>query len=429
MSPPTHLHSRWRRWTSLLIRFLSGELVVQGLGFVTGIFLFRTLTKDDMALYTLANSMLGMMALMSDNGVGAGIYAIGGRVWGDRHRFGQLIATAFHIRRRLAWVTMATIGPLTWYLLHRTCGNPWLASWITLIVLVGTHFQILVSILGEIPKLHLQALRVQKLNVGVALVRLALLAVFWLGKLNILTALIANTIGSAVQSRVLRRWMPALADPQAPVHEEDRRALISLIKRQLPSSIFYCLQGQITLLLITFIGNASAIADVGALGALGRLFAVIASVMATIIYPRFAHIQEAGLLWRRYLQIVTLFILLGVGLTGFTALFPTELLWLLGHKYGHLEHEVLLMVAGSVLGVITGTLWSLNSTRGWILSPWIQIPVGLATQVLLIWWLRVSDLRDVLWLGLLSNIPGLLINFCQTWLQIRRMKSSPAPEV
>ncbi|MEO7932453.1 MAG: hypothetical protein ABIT76_04765 [Chthoniobacterales bacterium] len=424
--PPSSLRSRVRTWTVLLMRFISGEIVVQGIGFLIGIFLFHHFSKADAAFYNLANSMLGMMTLLSDNGVGAGIYAIGGKVWRDRNRFGELIATAFHIRRRLNILTMAAVSPLTWYLLRHNGCPPWQTFEITCVVIIGTYFQILTSILGEIPKLHLQAIRLQKLNIGIALLRLGLIGAALLTRLSTLTALLANLGGSIVQAQYLRRWMPPLADPDAPVNVEDKKVLISLIKRQLPSSIYYCIYGQITIFLISLTGNVSNLADVAALSALARVFAVIGSVMSTIIYPRFAHIQEPYLLWRRYLQIIGLFLLMGAVMCGLTWLFPRELLWILGNKYQHLQNEVLLMVAGSVLGVIGGNLWSLNSARGWIVAPWLYIPASILTQALLIWLLPVSTVGGVLWMGLLGNIPGIAINFALAHRRVGEMKNAAA---
>ncbi len=425
-SHPSSFRIRLRTWTVLLTRFISGEIVVQGIGFLIGIFLFHHFSKADAAFYNLANCMLGMMTLLSDNGVGAGIYAIGGKVWRDRGRFGELIATALHIRRRLNILTMVVVSPLTWYLLRHNGCPPWQTFGITCIVIIGTYFQILTSILGEIPKLHLQAIRLQKLNIGIALLRLGLIGAALLTRLTTLTALLANLGGSIVQAHYLRRWMPPLADPAASVNAEDKKVLVSLIKRQLPSSIYYCIYGQITIFLISLTGNVSNLADVAALSALARVFAVVGSVMSTIIYPRFAHIQEPHLLWRRYLQIIGLFLLMGFVMCAFAQLFPKELLWILGNKYQHLEKEVLLMVAGSVLGVIGGNLWGLNSTRGWIVAPWLYIPASVLTQALLIWLLPVSTVAGVLWMGLLGNIPGIVINFTLAQMRVGEMKKAVA---
>ena len=61
-----------------------------------------------------------------------------------------------------------------------------------------------------------------------------------------------------------------------------------------------------------------------------------------------------------------------------TLLFPSQLLLVLGQKYVHLEHELLLMVLASILSALTGTVWSLNASKAWICGSWLYIPLTLA---------------------------------------------------
>src|SRR4026209_766334 len=78
-------------WTKTLTRFLSLEAVVQALTFACGILIVRALPKAEYALFTLANTLQAKLNLLAHNGIGSGITAIGGRVWKDHSRFGQLI--------------------------------------------------------------------------------------------------------------------------------------------------------------------------------------------------------------------------------------------------------------------------------------------------------------------------------------------------
>src|SRR3954466_13513835 len=93
-------------WTKLLTRFLSLEAVVQALTFACGILIVRALPKADYALFTVANTMQATMNLMADNGICTGLIAIGGRVWQDRYRFGQLVSTAMQLRRWFAVISL-----------------------------------------------------------------------------------------------------------------------------------------------------------------------------------------------------------------------------------------------------------------------------------------------------------------------------------
>src|SRR5262245_36353290 len=93
------LSPRLKIWTGLLTRFLSLEALVQTVGFAAGVLLVRVLPKAEYAYFTIANTMQQTMNLLADNGISSGLTAIGGRVWNDRSRFGQLLSTAMRLRR------------------------------------------------------------------------------------------------------------------------------------------------------------------------------------------------------------------------------------------------------------------------------------------------------------------------------------------
>src|ERR1035441_9886320 len=65
--------------------------VVQVIGFLSGILLVRWLDQREYAYFTIANTMQGTINLLADIGISVGLVSIGGRVWHDRYRFGQLI--------------------------------------------------------------------------------------------------------------------------------------------------------------------------------------------------------------------------------------------------------------------------------------------------------------------------------------------------
>jgi len=65
------------------------------------------------------------------------------------------------------------------------------------------------------------------------------------------------------------------------------------VRKQAPHSIYYCLQGQITVWLISIFGNADSVADVGALSRLAVVFSVLGALSSEIVFPAFARIQDA----------------------------------------------------------------------------------------------------------------------------------------
>ncbi|HEY6070988.1 MAG TPA: hypothetical protein VIU85_06415, partial [Chthoniobacterales bacterium] len=67
------------------------QAAVQLIGFSSGILLVRWLPQREYAFFTIANAMQATLMLLADIGISTGLISIGGRVWQDRHRFGELI--------------------------------------------------------------------------------------------------------------------------------------------------------------------------------------------------------------------------------------------------------------------------------------------------------------------------------------------------
>lgn len=412
---PPHL----KNWAGLLTRFLSLEVLIQGLGFAAGVLLVRVLPKAEYAYFTIANTMQQTMNLLADNGISSGLTAIGGRVWSDRSRFGQLLNTAMRLRRIFALIAIVIVTPILAWMLTGAGASPRQSALLCAAVLLALYFQLAIGVLIVAPLLHLEVNRVQSLNLWSAALRLALILGAYALFLNAVVALLAAAVSFAFQEWLLRRWLSRYADTKAPPNASDRREILTIVQSQAPNAIYYCVQSQLMVWLISIFGSTNAVAEVGALGRLGMICLMLGSVMMNVVMPRFARVQEPRLLWRRYWQIVGATCGICVLLLVLSAAFPEILLWILGPKYAHLEAELFLMILGTVLGMILGTMYQLNLAKGWVVSPWLLIPIGVATDILLILTLDLSQVHGVLLMAAYSTIPGFFLNFWRARRGIR----------
>jgi hypothetical protein len=402
-------------WAKTLTKFVSVQVAVQALMIASGILLVRVLSQTEYAYFTIANSMQATMNILADSGIGIGLSSIGGRVWQSPFRFGQLINTAMRLRRYLAAVATIIVTPiLIWMLIAN--GATWAyTAVLTLAVLLGLNYQLLTSVLMVVPRLHSQIDRVQKLDFCAAASRLAILMGAYFVFLNAAVGVCATVAGLLTQYYFLRRWIAGSIDVNAPADEQDRRTILGIVKSQSPNAVFYCMQGQLTVWLISILGSTQNIAEIGALGRLGIMFSIIGAVMTSIVLPGFARCQSAAQLRRRYFQIVGAFCLFGLSLVALAGLFPDQLLWVLGSKYSHLRNELFLMMIMTAFNSVVAAMWSLNSSKAWIKRSWLNIPSVIFTQIFLLLFLDISTLSGVLWFGVLSLIPTFLLNCMLTF--------------
>ena len=126
------------------------------------------------------------------------------------------------------------------------------------------------------PRLRSDFRQIQKIDFTGSLARLAVIAGLTLFFLNAGVAVLVGSGALLLQYFLLRRYAAGVIDLQAAENPEDRKAMIGFIRSQAANAVFFCLQGQITIFLITFFGQrAGAVAEVGALGRLAMIFAIL----------------------------------------------------------------------------------------------------------------------------------------------------------
>ncbi len=409
------LPEKYSDWAKVLGQFLSIEIMVQGLNVLTGIWLVRILSQNEYAYYTIAMGMLSTISLMSDSGISFGITAIGGKVWRDRFRFGQLINTALRIRYFLAAISITLVSPvLIWMLVHNG------ASWgytilITLIVLIGVNFQLTSAVLMIVPRLHSQIRIIQNLDLISSLSKFFLLVIAYFTMLNAALATATSVVAYAVYRFGLGNLVTQKIDTEASQNPEDRKEIIKIIKRTAPNTVFYCFQSQITLLLLSLFGSVQNIAEIGALGRLTLVFSITSSVLGNIIVPSFVRCQSYQLLLKRYFLIVLGASLFSLLLLILAIVFPHQVLWILGGKYQHLDSELALVILAAGLNFISGVMWSLNSSKAWLNGVMLQIPGTLLIQVIGIMFLNLSTLHGVILFSMCPLVQSFILNSHMTY--------------
>jgi len=396
------------------------QVLVQLFGFASGILLVRWLDQNEYAYFTIANTMQGTINVLADMGISIGLISIGGRVWQDRYRFGQLITTAQHFRRRLGVLAILVITPILYWLLTRNGASTIYATVLIGAILLGLLVQFSLGVLGVVPRLRSDVSRIQTIDLTGAIARLIVLVGCVFVFLNAGIAILVSSMAFLLQYWMLRKYAAGVIDLDAAENAEDRAAMIGLIKNQAANAVFFCLQGQITVFLISFFGSrATSVAEVGALGRLTMIFAIMGQLLTNIFVPAFARCQSIAKLRLQYFAIVAGVAGCCAAVIAAAALFPNQFLFVLGSKYSHLQRELLLMVAGTVMNVLTGALWFLNASKAWVAGAWLYIPLTLATQIALIPYTNFSDVRSVLIFGVISSVPNLLLNMALSYRGFR----------
>jgi len=413
---PTATVARWtggvtaRKWAPLLARFTIVQAVVQVVGLTAGLLIVRALPKREYAFYTIANTMLATILELADSGISGALAAIGGRIWQNGRQLGSVLNTALQLRRQLAAITIFVVVPVLAWLLRENGASLLVIAALIAAVLVGSGLELVTRIYSVALRLRSEIRQIQKQAFMAALAKLAVVAAALFIFFNATVAIVAVVVGYAVQFEMLRRWVQREVDRSAPRDPAMRSEIVSVLKRQAPHSIYYCLQGQIMVWLISIFGNSDSVANVGALGRLALVFALLSSVTVEVVLPAFSRIQSLHQLRRRYFQIVVGYLGFAVLLVAVVALFPGQVLSVLGHQYSNLHAEGILMAACGVTTTTAGLLWATNAARAWVVPPALLIPCTLVLQAVLVVVLKLSTVRGVLLFGLWTCVPSILFS-------------------
>lgn len=393
---------------TFLAKFGATQALVQLLTASSGLLILRFLTKSEFAAYAITASLLTPLTLISDSGIASGLYSIGGRIWEKPGEMGVLFTMAFGLRRRLLLLASPVILIAGAVMLRRervsqaqTLGllaGIWLCSWSA--ASIATR--------GVVLRICRRYFQVQAVELAGALARLALIGVLSFIYLDSLLAVAATAAASILQAVLLKSTAARSIAHRTSVNPRYRAEMLGLVKKQFFPVLFFAFQGQITIWLIGVLGSSDGIAEVGALTRLAALFSFFSVMANSLLAPKLARCRSLRELGQLFGLAAAAYCLFGAALVLGSLVCPEAILWLLGGKYSSLGKELVLVVANSVLGGLTGLVYLLAATRAWIWQTWLTPVLTSAVQVLLVSVLDLAQVRQVLWFGLLSGIPGLM---------------------
>ena len=398
-------------WGRLITVTAGAQGLIQIAGLVSGIMILRLLPTNEYALYTLSNAILGTMTMLSDGGIGNGVMSQGGKVWTDRNKLGVVLATGLNLRKKFAIASLIIAIPaLVYLLLQHKASN--LTTFLIVLSLIPAFYAALSDSLYEIiPKLHQDVGALQenqiKVSIGRLVLSVAMLFFFPLTYIAIFAAGIPRIIGNLKLKRLVYSRVTEDSKPNLEV----RNNILSMVKKTLPTSIYYSISGQITIWVISFFGQTLAIAQIGALGRVSMLLTLFGTMVGILNVPRFSRLPESRKILTKYslMTIGTIIVCCFLVLL-LVSLFSNEILWVLGKQYAGLKKELLLSVFGSSITLISGTCYVLYSSRGWQMSPTLVIIIDVLALIIGLFFFKVSTLTGVLYYSIFTASILLVIN-------------------
>lgn len=403
-----------------LASFASTQLVVQLIGFASGMVLVRHMEQAQYGYYTLSLSMVGIANILTDLGLATAVLATGGRLLGQTGALGLIVRDANMLHRRLLLLSLSVLVPCFAWLLLRQSAPQWQVAVLTLLIVGSAMLNVRNGIALSIARLLGHVVLQQKLDLVVNLAKLAvLLLATWL-VLDATVACVVNLAVAVAYFVVLRRHLTASVGVLPPASGEHAAALRQHLWKQAPNSVYFVLSGQLAVWLVGIFGNAERVAEVGALSRLGALFTVSGAVAAALVFPYFARQDAPAALNAGFAGVNGFFAAVLVALLALASVFPSPILWVLGARYGALHSELVWMIVAATLSAWGGTLYGVGCARGWVMPVSLSIATGVVATALAASTVDVSTVRGSFMINAATGLVGTLTAFAYVGWQLRR---------
>jgi len=387
-----------------VLEFLTSQGVAMAGNLFYGFLCVRLLPVADYAKYVTVFGFLSTLSILMDISFSSALLPL----IGERIDNSKLIADYVASLRQLARWLFVVLAPITMVayplIVSRQHWNWRIIAAMLAILIVSAWCARVAGAYGAVLIVRRDRKVWYRAQIISSLGTLTLLGVVWaLHALNSFSAMLINVAGImfvAISYFLRARSLLGVVGTPSP---QKRKAIVQLTAPNLPSVILYAFQGQISLFLITYFGYTSGVASVGALTRLGQIFALFSQMTPMLIEPYFARLPKESLK-RNYLGLFVA----EVGMCGLFTWsaysFPGLFLWILGHQYSGLRHEVFLLIVGSSIGYFAGVLWVVHNARRF--TYWwygmTNVIVQLGVQITFICKYDLSTVRAVLIMNIVT---------------------------
>jgi O-antigen/teichoic acid export membrane protein len=397
---------RWQSWIQRLAAYGGVQILVQLVNAASGFVLVRTMEKEHYAWFTLVNSLLATLSILTDSGLGSAMMSLGGQHFDDKPRFASLMLTSRRLRMKFMLMAAVVTLPAGWWLLAHNGAAPWLIVSLLALVFVTSLSSAEGVVLGAVNKLERRVDRILQADVCVSLSRLGGVLLGCLAGMNALLAAAATAVAQWAQILLLRRQTRVSLSVGQVSEEEWKPPMMKVVRELFPLCLFQAVQGHLTTWVLGIFAVTSDVADVGALSRFGIVFSLLGLPFVQLLCPVIARTSDPvrlkKLCWLAvggYALVASLLALCGV-------LFADFVLWVLGGEYRHLKTELAWYLGAQTLGSVATATWGVAFTRSWVRRGWLVAPITLVLQAVAATQLNLTDVRHAIAFGSISQLVG-----------------------
>ncbi|MEQ1725727.1 MAG: hypothetical protein ABL882_07365 [Sphingopyxis sp.] len=402
MARAEHIVTSARRWAGMAFAYFLSSGAVQLLGAVSTFIYVRMLDTDAYALLALCLTTMAFIALTTDLGLTGSLNYFKRHSLGQGSDFGSYVAIIQRMRLTLFPMAAAiAIGVLLFMLYQRGTLN--LDAGLALAALaVAAYVQLGLSVRQAVLRIEGYQNATYVADVTAAGLRaVTAIALFALAVQLTSPVMGAIALSSWLALLMLSRRYPAQRTTTDADDKARRREVLGYILPTTPAVLLFAMQDLVIYGTVWMTSGAGLVANIFALGRISALIAMLGGLVTVVAMPRIANMTDGGTVLRRgYALTVGIALFLMVGGAAI-ACFPDYALLLIGERYAHLQHELLLSFAIASLGALAGSVGQINRAMGWVRAEPLMAAIQLGLLISLFGTTAITTTADVLGLWLI----------------------------
>jgi len=405
--------------------FLATQGLIQAVSLVCGIVVLRLLSIHDFAIYVIFGALHNVGSFCADMGLSQAINTLGSKAQGDRNRVGTLLSGAVAIRRWLFAFSFLTTAVVAFVLLTNTVESAVVAVAGFLLVCCASWIHQALSMYTAVLNVHHDSGALFKSGITVGATRLLLITTLLPLFPSPIVAFAINLVGSAAGLTVARRLIVDRVNVALGASRAEIKLIVDFVYPLIPGSLYFLIQGQVATILLSIHGQVAYLAEVGALSRLAQILALLAMLNPFWVQPAFARISSQTEFSRKAGVLFLVVSAASVLVTATAFIWPEAWLLVLGLQYSGLAQELPVAVSFALISIIGGMLFTLVIAGGDTRRQYLQIPLGISAQCIVVFGWGVNSTLEAL---IVSGVPQVTYALLQGYLLARDLLRAAPPK-
>ena len=397
----------------LVVRYLTGQGILQVVSLLNGFFIIRWLDFENQAKFTIAMGALSTISFLSDLGFGGSLLSLVGNNMSDNKIVSTYLSAINYYKKKLIIlsVILSFIVTICLFVKNRAWGYEY--YYLYALVLIGALYQsslgpysAIMQAKGKLTAFYTPQIIDSFLRL---LISFMLVNFYYL---NSIMAVCLISIGTGFVHFYQKDSVKEYLTKNSEISPIIKGEVLNRIIPVLPLSILFLIQAQVSTFLISYYASYKVIAEIGALSRLGQFYSLLTPFTTVVLLPYFAKSSSEKLIIKIIIvSIASVLVTVPFSLMAF--LYPDLYLLLLGKKFYQLKPYIGLFFISSSINYVSGVVWSIIFARGF--TKWhssiISLALTIAVQALCLANISLTSTLNILYFNFWTFAASLVVNF------------------